>query len=387
MRKHLLATAAFSVLALAAPCAHAADEGGVDLGLSGYFAGYVGYLDQQESLGGMEVRSVDWLQDTEVQFVGESALDNDLTVGAYFAMDSDRNAGTISDSFLYFQGDWGRVNLGSTDGAAFLLQVAAPSADENYDGVQPTINPFNGSPLVVSNAADYNASAPEFSSALALHGGYLGYDQSPSGSAEKITYFTPVFSGFQAGLSYAPDVEPDSDTTAGSGFGFNTDNVADTYGSLYEAAVRYEGKFDEVEVKVGGGYSFIEAEKEGLVITDDLTEWNAGLDLNFRAFGLGAAYKDSNTEWANVDAGEETWVVGADYTKGPFRFGASYLHQDTDWTRDYSLEADRTTGGVVYEYGPGMTFRGSVSYTYYDVPQGQRDIDATSVLLGTQVNF
>jgi hypothetical protein len=42
----------------------------------------------------------------------------------------------VDETYAYFQGDWGRVNLGSEDGAAYLLQVAAPSADSNIDGLR-----------------------------------------------------------------------------------------------------------------------------------------------------------------------------------------------------------------------------------------------------------
>jgi hypothetical protein len=73
------------------------------------------------------------------------------------------------------------------------------------------------------------------------------------------------------------------------------------------------------------------------------------------------------------------------YTTGPFKLGASYLNNDIEDT----LETDRYTGGVTYTYGPGMSFRGSVSYIDHEVDGslGGGDADATSVLLGTQINF
>ena len=40
------------------------------------------------------------------------------------------------ESYAYFSGAWGRVNFGKEDGAAYLLQVAAPSADSNVDGLR-----------------------------------------------------------------------------------------------------------------------------------------------------------------------------------------------------------------------------------------------------------
>ncbi|MBP7720897.1 MAG: hypothetical protein KA155_00005, partial [Alphaproteobacteria bacterium] len=55
------------------------------------------------------------------------------------------------------------------------------------------------------------------------------------------------------------------------------------------------------------------------------------------------------------------------------------------------IEVDRYTGGVVYTYGPGMTFRGSISHAEFEnvagITGGATDADATSVVIGTQINF
>ena len=51
------------------------------------------------------------------------------------------------------------------------------------------------------------------------------------------------------------------------------------------------------------------------------------------------------------------------------------------------VEYDRYTGGVVYEYGPGMSFRGSIQLLEQDNPTGTADADGTAILLGTQINF
>ncbi|NCC23029.1 MAG: porin, partial [Alphaproteobacteria bacterium] len=102
-------------------------------------------------------------------------------------------------------------------------------------------------------------------------------------------------------------------------------------------------------------------------------------------------YKEDNLGY-DSNADEDTLVVGVDYTTGPFRLGASWLNQDNEaGLNNGDIETDRYTGGVVYTYGPGMTFRGSVSYIKHDMPVGAPnagdDVEATSVLLGTQVKF
>src|ERR1035437_6693406 len=138
MKKLLLCTTvALTGLALATP-AHA---DGIKLDLAGHFKGYVTWLSQDTSTVASE-RHLDILRETEIHFTGETTLDNGLTVGVHHEadLDSDFQGGTdffkTEESYAYFSGAWGRVNFGKEDGANYLLEVAAPSADENFDGLR-----------------------------------------------------------------------------------------------------------------------------------------------------------------------------------------------------------------------------------------------------------
>jgi predicted porin len=364
--KKLMLSAAVAAFAFGVSPALAQDDSGVKLNLGGHFKGYVSYVSQDDDLG--EVRDFDILRDTEVHFGGETTLDNGLTVGAHIETRADSDDSfDVDESYAYFAGSWGRVNFGDEDGAAYLLQVAAPSADENVDGLRQFINPFN------YGAATANGTVTGFNV------GGLDYDNDFAGDDDKITYLSPVFSGFQAGLSYTPEVGDASDGVSGN----NTDDVAGDDGSAWEAAVRYEGTFNTVGVILGAGYTHVDLE-EDLGTADDFNEWNVGADLDIGAFGVGAIYTENNNgDDANDE--NETWVVGGDYTTGPFKLGLSYLNNQSD-ASGADVESDRIAGGVVYTYGPGMTFRGSVQHVSHDI-EAADDVDGTAVLLGTQINF
>src|SRR5439155_7667047 len=138
MRKLLMCSAAIALgLAVAAP----AKADGIKLDLAGHFKGYVTWLSQ-DTPPGVSERHFDILRETEIHFTGETTLDNGLTVGVHHEADLDNEyaGGTdyfaTEESYAYFSGAWGRVNFGKEDGANYLLQVAAPSADENYDGLR-----------------------------------------------------------------------------------------------------------------------------------------------------------------------------------------------------------------------------------------------------------
>lgn len=328
--------AAAVALTLAVSPAFAADDSGVKLGLGGHFKGYVNYSDEDD------VKAVDLLRDTEVHFGGETTLDNGLTVGAHIEATADgSDAFDTDESYVYMAGSWGRVNVGEEDGAAYLLQVAAPSADDNIDGLRQFVNP-------------------------AVIGGSIDYANDLAKDADKLTYLSPVFSGFQAGVSYAV-------VNSNAGSSGNRSDVTTANGDVIEGAVRYEGMVGSVGLIAGGGYA-----TSGDADTD---EWNLGADLDIGAFGLGAVYTTQDI----VNDDSDTWVVGADYTTGPFKIGASYLNNDETVGTD--TETDRYAAGVTYSYGPGMTFRGSVGYKDFDSAVNAQDGDATTVSVGTQINF
>lgn len=382
MKKLLLTTAACGLVLAAAP---ASANDGVKLEIGGFFKGYGAYVDQDENsaaaLGtaNARVNDFDMIRETELHFGGETTLDNGLTVGAHFELDADRADGNaaIEESYVYFSGGWGRVNVGGEDGAAYLLQVAAPSADSNIDGLRQYVQPVNYAVLnSVSGASPANAT-------VVASG--IDYDVDPTGYTDKVTYLSPIMNGFQLGLSFVPDSDADAANLAGIG----TDDSEDLIGRTYEGALRYEGQFNNIGVNLGAGYSFGELEAETTLpaVTDDREVWNIGADFDIGAFGLGIAYVEDNGALRTKD--EETLVVGVDYTTGPFKFGASYYDQENTFAvRDD--ETTRYSGGVTYTYGPGMTFRGSLGYIdHEDATAGiaNQDVDATYVTLGTQINF
>jgi outer membrane protein OmpU len=369
MKKLLLSSVA--VLGLTA-VATSASANGLTLDLGGHYKGYVA-LSDQDTTAGTTARDVDWLQETELHFGGETTLDNGLTVGVHVEAETDNGDGfTVDESYAYFAGSWGRINAGSEDGAAYLLQVAAPSADSNVDGIRQFVSAVNWNLTNIANTAvlDY---ANDGATSGTIAGGTTN-----TGDENKLTYLSPVLNGFQAGLSYTPELDGGTNSLGG----VDSDDVAGDLGSQYEAAVRYEGTFNNVGVIAGAGYTTAEREAD-LAGQDDFDEWNVGLDLDLGAFGLGVVYTENNNG-ADTNDENETFVLGADYTTGAFKLGASYLTNETN-AGGTDLETDRYTGGVVYTYGPGMSFRGSISYVDYD--NAGTSADATSVLLGTQINF
>jgi outer membrane protein OmpU len=421
MKKLLMCSAAVALgLAVAAP----AKADGIKLDLAGHFKGYVTWLSQDTSPNVNE-RHFDILRETEIHFTGETTLDNGLTVGVHHEADIDSehmiadnavSSNTPGDlfvteeSYAYFSGAWGRVNFGKEDGANYLLQVAAPSADENYDGLRQYINPQNlgltGNAALIKGAGGGTVGG---GTRGFTNTGKLDYSNDATGYDNKITYLTPVWSGFQAGASYTPSSGGSlsvggvsSTNEASKAFGVPQTNQDGIYGDAWEGAVRYEGKFQEVGLTAGGGYTKVKLQSDSAAVDtqSDFNQWNLGAALTWQQFGLGGVYTRDN---GGVDSNGQnrTWVGGVDYTTGPFKLGASYLNNHESLgtnaagtVSNGSLNTTRWAGGVVYTYGPGMTFRGSVGWVRSSIPtdggnaaSGGGSDKATDLLLGTQINF
>lgn len=355
MKKILLCSAALVGVAFAAAPAMAQ----VDVTVGGHTKNYFGYADNDG-----DAREWDMLRESEIHFNAEGTADNGLTYGFHVETEADgEDSMDVEESYLYLASNLGRVNFGAEDGAAYLLQVAAPSADANVDGLRQYINPFTD---IAS----------------------IDYANDVTGTSDKITYLSPNWNGFQAGVSWTPAIDDvadlDSITTVDEAvaaatplFGSNALNgfSPDDDSEFYEGAVRYEGTFNNIGFAVGAGYGQGDD-------SDEFQQWNVGADFDIGAFGVGAAYTEAESETADTE--QDIIVVGVDYTTGPFQFGASYLNLDGG---NDTADADRYAAGVVYTLTQGLTLRGSVQYVDADDNAAGDDEDATAVLGGIQFNF
>jgi outer membrane protein OmpU len=409
----LLSTAAAGVAMLSTPASAA-----LKMDLGGYFEGYGVYADNNDPAAAASRRDFEFRRQNQIFVNGESTLDNGLTIGAHTqlniadtsstattaitgtgvvipggstgAVTAAQLAGTTSvtntqlvdETYLYASGQWGRINFGQEDGAAYLLQVAAPSADSNVDGMRVYIQGLN--------TVNWDAN---------LAGLVLSYHHADFRQTDRLTYLTPKFNGFQAGVSYAPKtgtslVGANSSGTAAMAL----DAVANAFESPWEVAARWDGRFSGFDLSAGGGYSNASAQITNAapaVGSDDLETYNFGANVGMSGFSLGGAYKHTNSginAAAGNDADIETWVVGGAYDNGPYHVGVSYFDQEignqllaAPAAGESSVHRYAVGGG--YTFGPGMTFRGSVDWGKFDTTAAAADRRFTQVTVGTDVQF
>jgi predicted porin len=403
----VFASTALAAVALApAVCAQTgAAAGPIRLGLGGYFSfyGVGGWQNDGPGHPGANRHNFDFKREGEIFFTGQTKLDNGLVIGVDVQLEAESCSDQIDESYIWFQGDWGRVTLGSENSAAYLLLLGTPTVDANFDGVDPTYRLFNrgataGDPRIggFGNRSDLDVWTPV-----------------TSGDSEKITYLAPRIAGFRLGLSFTPDNSEEGSTggqvqaKGGSFAGMPFSNTDTQWSNLIAFGLNYADKFGPVDVGFGVGYEIGFREGEELqtveTVTSRYTDRNAyagEVNIGYGGFKFGGSYfvDDNGLDCTIVDGvcsgsgKQRSWGLGLTYSLGPLTVGTSYLTSVRN--RDPVGRAERLERYVVggrYAVGPGIDLRGSVQY--YDSKTALSELDTvndnhgTFVVLGTVLTF
>ena len=410
MRKHLLATSAFvaaSVVATGASAQSLEDRirtleesmlmgspgSGFDVNISGYLHGGFFLVDidsnptlpagSEEDYGSTDVK----IGGTEVHFTATTLLDSGIEVGGRIELEGTTQRDQIDETYIWLEGGFGRMVLGAENGPSYLMHYSAPWVG----GVSGADSPYYR--YTVNNGA----ARTNTQTLLA-------------GDANKITYFTPRFSGFQFGIGYTPQNS-------------NRDGQANGWGSAYDrsggtgvenivaVAGNFSRDFGGVSVGASAGWesgsSNVKIGDQG--VSDDPTNWHIGGEVARGGFTVGGAYYSATGFWGGdgtgstvpYDAGEgnaqmagvadassdteqTAWVVGARYSTGPWGVGIGYLQAERDRPRFAYADASATTAtqtatseslansviniAASYEAGPGVTVAADIGFYEDDVP-------------------
>ncbi|MEH6547857.1 MAG: porin, partial [Sneathiella sp.] len=292
MKKAILGTTALvAVSALAVGNASAADK--IKLGVTGYMQSTYYYADYDQDKGAaptsenLERISDRVTQEGEIHFTGSTTLDNGIKFGVNVQLEAYEATDQIDETFVYVQGSFGRVLLGSEDGAAYLMHYDAPSPVPMYSADSPNIYPIG---------TTNSTRGTQFS------------------DRDKITYFTPRFAGFQLGASYVPDASSET----GQHSAYAPTLIEGGLDAGYSLAVNYVNKFGGVDLAVSAGYNSAE-------VGDTQTYTGAF------AFdpATGGSTKTSTTAYTTANAAEDQteYTLGAQVGFAGFTVGGGYRQQ------------------------------------------------------------
>jgi len=352
MKKILLAGSAMAAFGFAG-AAQASEP--ITLSLGGYMEQWAGFADSDD---GDEAKNA-FQSDSEVYFDGETILDNGIQVGAHIELEAETSSDQIDEQFLYLSGGFGRFEIGKNDSVADSMSITAPSVG----------------PVGV-NDGDMTS----WTDSVSL------IDTVPSsGDQNRVTYFTPSFGGFQAGVSYADQ----GSTNGGFDTDFNDDNdgingfQSDSAGddmNIVSAAIAYSGDFDGFSISVSA-----EGENQG-----EGNWYGVGANVGFGAFTVGSSWGHTEDDYgvsedaASDNGGDvDAYDFGVAYAMDAASVSLSYAYQDdeTDNTETQAIDL-----GLRYALGAGVSWRSSLFWGEDDVEGGDKT-DAYGVVTGLRLDF
>ncbi|MBE7636528.1 porin [Sneathiella sp. P13V-1] len=403
MKKVILGTTALvAATALTAGTASAAEK--IKLGLGGYLQTSFIVADYDNDTDQLPT---DIRHEGEVFFLGSTTLDNGLTFGVNIQLEARATGDQVDETYMYVSGNFGRINIGSENSADYLMHFGAPS------------------PVPAWSVNDNNANASGFDA-----------PSTPStavSDADKITYFTPRFAGFQLGASFTPDADEETGTGASPYAPIKDEGAAD---EAYSFGANYSNSFGGVALKASLGYQLttrsdttttttanttytitdgaaatvvtVNSNGEIVSITDadgvvtaggattttttnneDTDEFSAGLTLGVAGFDFGGSYKYTDNLSGVDDRERHDWALGVTYGQGPWKIGVQYAGAEEDG--DTAAEEGELHAFVVggqYVLGPGITAFGGVQYwSGEDALEGSEGEDATIFFVGTALSF
>lgn len=385
MKKILLAT---SMLVGAVSFAGAANAGGMAAapaaapaasGLSVNVGGFIdfqaGFADQDSAYEvGANSRDAKFQNDTEIHFSVEGLADNGLKYGAVIELnadvsaDADADGGNADKTYLFLESDAGRVEMGANSPVTTTMGVSAATIARATGGVDGDFYDF------INLTGGNFITTQELPAAEAAEGGVRE-------DANKISYYSPVFSGFQLGVSYTPD-EGDSGTVAGATGSLNGDAE-----NVFDLGLSYAGDFDGFGVSAAAIGEFGESEAAGI---EDTAAWSFGLALDYMGFSVAGSYTDwadSGLATGSTEDSQSSWTLGAAYETGPFGVSVTYL--DSEGSNGVaSQEFQNLVVGADYTLAPGLV--PYVEVSFFDTDDnvaGTADNDGSVILVGTELSF
>jgi hypothetical protein len=365
----------------------------IKIGVGGYyqFFALAGSIEGTYAPDGtsLQYKGLQFIQEGEIHFIGQSKLDNGTTVGLTVELEAWNPVGTaagtrqIDEAFLFAFGDWGRLEVGSRDQASYRMYYGAPSALLGFGFFQHNTS-FNwASAAMLANPAQGAAT-------FFTIGGQFQ-------DVNRVNYFTPRFYGLQIGVGYAPKINlaPNAQLTgnaaaplvAGPGSatngvcGFNDATTAsncptndNSWQDVFDVGANYLNKFGDVTVALFGAWMYasfvpsfnnLATANASLVTGANLAPWKQwviGAQFGFAGFTIGASYGwDNNGLGGNYYTGADNdsrkVAVAAMYETGPWQASFGWGHVNTDngnGAHALATVGQGTTSGLTF-FAPAST--------------------------------
>jgi len=243
-----------------------------------------------------------WRKDASIRFNARWIDKNALTYGLRIEYDADTHAAEElqrDEIYLYFVGDFGRMEIGEQDGPADVLAFRAPII--GLGQIRGDFSRYVGRRALLS-----------------------AYD---TGDAAKLVYLTPPTYGWRFGFSYAPEQTRNLDARRAR------DRTRQR--NAMEFGAQYQKSSGGWVGGISGGY--VTADADPLTERANLDSWSIGSELRHDRFTFGTAYVwrgDSNLRIKNYN--QEEVNIGVSWRGRKWRAALSGS-RTTSSRRNYDL--------------------------------------------------
>jgi len=381
-----------------------------------------GFMNWEAGIGNdnfnQNVRDQGFRDDTEIHFNVAGKTEGGLGYGAEIDLQADitgsptttgsgsdapgsSNSGLVARrTYAWLQGDnWGHFEMGSNEGAAATLKVDASNIARASGGIAGDWRFFANTNVQTGTGGSTAAGSFHGSEAFITgpylpveHGPATGYFNDSWGNDNKVTYYTPRFSGFQLGVSYTPSlVDRGQLVTRAQSLSAGGIQDADA-GNIFSGGINYEGQFDQVGIALAATGETGKADGTGISNTstyNDLGAWNVGGKLSYVGFSLAGSYGDWSDSLIAKSAGAKAdyWTVGGAYETGPFGASVTYLSSKATANGGVNDKFQDVSVGADYKLAPGLT--PFIEYTWYDLDPNVATLENKGgvFLIGSQLSF
>ncbi len=300
--------------------------------------------------------------DARLLFTASATHENGLTYGfqARFRNNQEgvgNNTLGADYKYIFMEGGWGRVEIGDYFGAATAVEVIQPIVGIGQ------IDLING----YSNATGRGTGFVDT-------GNYSAYFFGEDSPDTKITYLSPKFAGFMAGISFTPEV-------GDAGRNIRRPKAAGDYSDLVELAVGYDNSFGDIGVKASASYSFAD-EKRNTV--GDYAVYQIGAQVTYAGFAFGGQYFNNGETFLAPNDKSFGWGLGLTYEFGAFAVGASYHRFETEVGSGPDLTDTAYGIGGTYTLAPGLQLQADI--VKFDAESAGNN-EGTLVTFRTRLDF
>jgi hypothetical protein len=422
MKSNVLKFAALASI-LPASFAYAGSETDTSVKISGSLDSQYGIVHEKESFryklpgdkNSGKLPSHGLVNKTRLKFDWDQVADNGLKYGASIKLRADtfeKAKGRIADkTYGYLEGDFGRIELGSYLGASVAMRQSAASIAKAAGGIDgEAAKWFNRRTI---QQQDFNPTDPD-DKYIPIEADFVADPSTPVGAAarpdaNKITYYTPEYSGLQFGISYTPDIEilgtisSHSQTTkyveAGEGYSFR---------NVFEGGFKYTYNIDDIKFtssllgQVGKAKQPSPQDNTtGNVHINPLRAWEFGTKAEYSDWAFAASYGD----WGKSTTAKER--------KSGYKYGSKYwtagvAKQFNDLAASLTYFGSRSAGrvykgyalddvkynklamislGLEYNLAPGIMPYAEINRFKHTAPAAERSNSGHVILMGTKLEF